>query len=132
MTTEIKGGLLAQGSDSDVLRAVRAKIEHGWCQRYYAMDSGGGKVPPTSPAAVCWCILGAYKAVTNDNNGGPFRFIDRALKGTGYSFADDWQDEPSRTKGEVLGFMDLAIALAEGNAPQAPPGPAAAAPQETP
>lgn len=113
-------GPAAQGSDSEVLRAVRAKIEHGWCQRYYAKDSNGERVPPDSPTAVCWCILGAYKAVTHDTQRGPFRFIDNALRGTGYSFADDWQDAEGRTKGDVLAFMDKAIALAEGTAPKAP------------
>lgn len=92
---------------------ARQKISEGWTQGAYARMSNevddGGKVSADSRLATCWCSVGAVSAVSPR----PYETL-RKLKETlgGVSTADiiQWNDDPTRTKEEVLDLFDRAIA----------------------
>lgn len=103
---------------AEILRAARAKIEQGWCQRCVARDSQGYRIyvgnmmeASRNPAAVSWCAQGAVFAAGGDINGPELPILGQAVG----SCIGIWNDRPRRTKEEVLAAFDRAIELAEAN-----------------
>jgi hypothetical protein len=105
-------------------RVLLAEPSH-WTQGAYARDASGRVVHPRSPAAVCWCIVGAVKRAdvrterSEEDDG--LRVLLRLfhpstgqLKDKLYAFwvMTDWNDDPSRTHADVLALLDEAIAEA--------------------
>lgn len=91
------------------LIAARKRItpEGAWCQGGIAKDETGVKVDIDSPRAVAWCAWGATGL------GDATRQADAALA---RALGSDrcvvsWNDDPKRTKKQVLALFDKAIAL---------------------
>jgi hypothetical protein len=104
----------------DVLKAARAKIEQGWTQGAFALDRERGVVPVNSPAAVCWCSLGAIKFADHDLYSDSYFAAEKILgRASGNANIIPWNDAPGRTQAEVLEVFDHAIALAESEAAHA-------------
>lgn len=87
------------------LRKMRALIQRGWTQRYMARDALGRHTDPHNPDAVCWCIVGASDRVDMP----PWALFDgrrRLLRAA-------WNDDPRRTKTEVIACIDNSIRALE-------------------
>lgn len=105
--------------------AKQLLIDKGWIKGDYARDADGNRVPAVSSSATCYCILGALKAASHsvdDHTGAmaPLRCsIVNAINGMRKTnFGADygihpWNDDPARTKEEVLAVFDAAIATEE-------------------
>ena len=110
---------MAPTAASIILTDARALVARGWCQTDDARDARGRQVPPASPAACCWSLLGAIVA----SSGGPERLSDRRTLAdvakaslavglaTGEESLRDWNDAPGRTSDEVVAAFDDALAL---------------------
>ena len=111
---------------SQTLRYARKLIKHGWIQHFMSEDKHGNEVWPWETTAVCWCATGAVDAVMPrpcadedydhvikalydvTNNDEPIPEGMDAL-----SMVQHWNDQPERTKDEVLAAYDEAIELLE-------------------
>lgn len=96
---------------TEILKEARRLIaEKGWTQGVYARHANGNLIDPMEGNAACFCSLGAIWKV-----GGILEhaFAVIALEGViGISLAE-WNDDPSRTKEEVLAAFDEAIRRGE-------------------
>ena len=101
---------------------ARELVARGWCQNADALDAGGRPVPPDSPAARRWSLLGAIVA----GAGGAERLrsdrrtladVGKASLAIGLAVGEeslrDWNDAPEREHAEVVAAFDEAIALLE-------------------
>lgn len=95
------------------LRRVKDLLSKGWTQEAYARDAEHDPCEATAPEAVCFCILGACAKVgveTGHNLGYYFRLeIERA----GYVDVPTYNDDPERTKEDILGLCDKIIEKAK-------------------
>lgn len=97
---------------ANALRAVRARLERGWSQGVDARDADGLAVPLGNEDAHSWSVLGAFALAATD--GTPTNRIAPALR----ALADvtqtrslvEWNDNPHRTRQQVLDAFDSAIA----------------------
>lgn len=104
----------------EILIAARAKIEapERWTQGKFAQTPMADEVPPDSPLASCWCVLGAIAAITHDDphdiRDEVYWPIHKAIGLPADSLAiPAWNDAPTRTHAEVLAAFDRAIAAAD-------------------
>lgn len=86
----------------EFLKAVRAIIEKGWTQRVFARDAQGKPVSSGSKEAVSHCVVGAARAV------GDIARLHSIMWRDIYNIPE-WNDDPRRTKGEVLAMLDKFI-----------------------
>jgi hypothetical protein len=109
----------------DILIAARKKIDNGWTKGNYARNIFNIRVAPESFFAVKWCAIGAVFAVADtdnylsaltdkDNYTDNYLSALRVLRRANYEVfqADSlawWQDQPERTKEEILALYDYAI-----------------------
>jgi hypothetical protein len=114
------------GSPLALLKGAReALVNKGWCQRATARDCNGDVVYPLAHTATAFCAIGAI----HHAGGRGFdqysknailsrRFLWKAIaeRAPG-KVIEDYNDEPGRTKEEVIAVFDAAIQLAEA-APQ--------------
>lgn len=94
-----------------ILKRARAKIVKGWCQGHSAIDSRGNLCLAETSAAVSWCAVGAIFAVSKNDwkyEEAARDVLEKAL-GKGQSEIANWNDEPKRTKKQVLALYDKAI-----------------------
>lgn len=99
----------------EILQRAKARIERGWCKQILAKDQDGANVEAKSLEACTWCLEGALEAegVEAYNETIPLNIFLRNLLGTDRSLYQ-WNDDPRRTKQEVLALLDRGIAkLAE-------------------
>ncbi len=112
--------------NSEILRAAKAKVvdPNHWTQGVYGKNEIGDSVT-TPDEAVCFCMIGALRAVAgsrNFNQSHPLEpFLDQVVEkyqlanGVDYDNVDDevtvFNDH--HTHEEVLAAYDFAIALAE-------------------
>ena len=91
------------------LIAARAKVDAGWTQGVFARDANGSDllIAQNFEGAVCFCASGALKAIGADTFGPAYKALSAAV---GHYFISNWNDEPKRTKEEVLAGFDKAIA----------------------
>lgn len=98
---------------AEILRKARELIEtKGWTQGAYARSAKGEPVDWYNKRACQFCLNGAL----NYAEGLAFVSYDgRELirEAVGQPNTIKWNDEPTRTKAEVLAVFDRAIALAE-------------------
>ncbi|MEZ0212486.1 MAG: hypothetical protein ACAH27_05980 [Xanthobacteraceae bacterium] len=93
--------------DSDQLKIAAALIARGWTQHTLARDGDGNATYPESSSAVCWCPLGAFRPQGGDN------FTARAILRLAIGIPiNQWNDDPARTKEEVLAAFSRAIEIA--------------------
>ena len=108
----------------EVFHLAKNYIEQGWAVNYEAYNLLGNPVASLADDAVAWCVLGAlHKASYNKLN--QFLDTDIAYDLAANVFIDslgdvmpsnpqrrnlaDWNDEPGRTKQEVLTAFEQAI-----------------------
>ena len=119
---------MAPTAASIILTDARDLVARGWCQTDDARDARGATVPPGSPDACCWSLLGAIVA----SSGGPERLrsdrrtladVAKASLAVGLATGEeslrDWNDAPGRTSAEVIAAFDEALALLERFLPTA-------------
>lgn len=79
-------------------------IAKGWTQGEMARDANGDAIEPNSKNAVCFCSAGALHAAYqkyDDYN----KAYDKLLKIIGKESILTWNDDPSRTKEQVVEAM---------------------------
>ena len=96
---------------TEILKEARRLIaEKGWTQGSFARHSNGDPIGPLGDNAACYCALGAIRKTGN----GPEQvFAVFALADVVGDYVSDWNDDPARTKEEVLAAFDEAIRRAE-------------------
>lgn len=78
--------------------------EKGWCQYIYAEDAKGTAVNCREMSAMSFCMIGAIGAIYHDTT--TVREIrDKLDKYLGHPHAS-WNDDPSRTKDEVIAALE--------------------------
>ena len=101
---------------ADALRAVRARIASGWTRDVGARDNSGNEVSLISPEATAWSLCSAFALA--GKNGIPMNHLPRAIRAiadvTGMESIEAWNDDPARTKQQVLDALDDAIGRVEG------------------
>jgi hypothetical protein len=103
----------------EVMKGARKiLLKYQWIQGTYAEQKDGQSVDPGNPDATGFCLLGALVRAEGRDS---YR-----AHGTAHSLAEDklvqlipakqeqpsvadWQDEPKRTKKQVLALLDRAI-----------------------
>jgi len=93
---------------SEVLRLMRAKIESGWTQRWFARTASGYGVSGLFNGATSWCLVGALQVATNNRTPESIGYVNELIGNPWCS----WNDDPSRTKEDVLAMLDQAIEAA--------------------
>ena len=94
-----------------------------WTQSVNARNGAGRKVPPDSPAAVCWCIQGAIAREMNEmmatRTDDPRRINDtyalayqaiRDALSSPHASLPKWNDRKGRTAAEVVRVLRRAAA----------------------
>lgn len=100
----------------DVLKASRAKLEVCELRKFsFAGDSEGRVISVMDTNAVSFCTLGLIFHVSNEDfdyqrNTKVSEYIQAVI---GENSIQSWNDQPERTKEDVLEALDKAIALAE-------------------
>lgn len=103
---------------SDILRQGLEKLRDGagWTQGVFARNAKGDSCEHGSVLAVCFCGVGAIRAVTNDVQDANYWVARTSLSNSLYEYDlawTTWQDAPERTFPEVKARFLQAIALAE-------------------
>ena len=96
-------------------KAVIADPKH-WTQGWYAKDAKGYSTGPAEPNAVCWCSVGALRAVAHEENTYSTRsaaagYLARVSAECGYNDIPDFNDNSSHET--VMKAWDKAIKLAK-------------------
>jgi hypothetical protein len=101
---------------AQALRAVRARIASGWSKDAHARDRFGSEVSLTSERASAWTLCAAFALAGKD--GIPMNHLHAALRAisvvTGMDSIEGWNNDPARTKNQVLNALDDAIERVEG------------------
>lgn len=97
---------------TELLISARGYVERGWTQDVGARNALGAECDPCDARAASWCTAGAVYAA----GGGvtSLVFLARELMGLGMMEVErdslsNWNDDPARTKAEVLALFDRAI-----------------------
>jgi hypothetical protein len=91
--------------------ARRLLLEKGWTQGTFARDRKGDAIEFDSPRAACFCTSGAIMRVGESPDRSAEFYAFRALrKFLGDQTIAEWNDDPRRTREDVLGLFDRAIA----------------------
>lgn len=107
---------------STVLKRALGKIKKGWNRGAEARNNLGDIVPVSSSSAVSFCSIGAIGAVAHNYylKDDCFRILAKKLDNIsvppGYDAVGKivkWNDDPKRTKEEVIKVFEEAIKLAE-------------------
>lgn len=94
----------------EVLMEARRLIdEKGWTQNTFARDKSGEPVVPDAYCAVCFCSTGAIARAAQDDDLLVRMEARRRLRAVIDSSIPDWNDNPERTKDQVLAAFDQAI-----------------------
>lgn len=97
----------------EVLKAARSLLSEPdrWTQGTYARDADGKAVPPSDPAAVCFCIHGAILHVAPSYPDMQTRLeAVKALADSLWVSLVMFNDKRGRTQREVVALFDVAIA----------------------
>ena len=99
-----------------VIDETRRLIEFGWCRGSDARDATGLAVPPGDPTATEWSLLGALGLVAAHGDVA-LDDLATALAALAELIADPslshWNDEPGRTKDEVVATLGRAHSALE-------------------
>jgi hypothetical protein len=95
------------------LNAAADTIERGWCQGTYARDAAGNRIRHDAPEAVSFCVRGAvhrqFELMSDPDKVAAFGFLHAS---SGIEDLVPWNDDPSRTKAEVVGLLRNAAEMA--------------------
>jgi hypothetical protein len=102
---------------SQALTYARVLLADGWCQGADARDERGEAVEPWDLEAVAWSLVGAVAAVANDAEAEIANVVERVSMALALALdlpidaLRRWNDEPQRTRGDVLDACDRAVEL---------------------
>lgn len=86
------------------------RVSRGFCKRAYAINYAGDMISPDDENAVAWCTLGALGDIGRND----YIPIDMAWKILLDTYDIDsiptWNDQPERTKEDVIELYKKAIA----------------------
>ena len=88
------------------MKAWELLEQKGWCQGVFAKDREGESVLPHSPCAEQFCMLGALGAVYRDEE--YLSATDCLRRTLGETSLTAWNDDPTRTKAEVIAALKRA------------------------
>lgn len=92
-----------------MLERAIARIERGWTQGASARDAAGERVYLAhDPKAVCWCLVGAIQAEERKQfraSDALYNVLFDKLPRKGFRNLSEWNDEPGRTRDEVLALL---------------------------
>jgi hypothetical protein len=109
-------------STAELLKAARAKIEkpENWTKGTNARDANGNPTAAYSPAAVCFCAIGAIHSITMPrtlpNLDARTAMVRALMHFHPNCFVSDFNDAPTTTHANVLALFDEAIANEEAAA----------------
>lgn len=97
-----------------ILDKMKAVLEKGWTQNWYARDAHGQRIDALNPnkVAVAWCIKGAMYVALNERFGsysGNFAQLELMFEeaiGTGRWSAANYNDAQGRTKEDMLALIE--------------------------
>lgn len=95
------------------LRRVKGLLSMGWTKEVYARDAEHEVCEPESPRAVCFCLLGACAKVWEETGYNPVNHFLAQIMIEGYEDIPTYNDDPERTKEDVLGLCDKVIERAK-------------------
>ena len=81
-------------------------IRKGWTQGNGAKDCYGCSCEPTSKYAVSWCAVGAIMAACKEDSENISMLIKRVRDSLNVPRLTLWNDEPGRTKQEVIDALE--------------------------
>lgn len=97
------------------LTSMRELLVQGWHQGSTGQDVSGRSISAMDGDAVSWCMIGAYlRADVDLDNKGLDRVFFLIVRKIGTDNVAHWNDEPGRTKEEVLAALDSIIADESG------------------
>jgi len=97
-------------STKDYLLAIRAKIEAGWCQNAPALNNDGDEVHIDDPTATRVCLVTAiYQTVPEADLARVYAPIMQSCNVVKDFKLVDWNNDPQRTKDQVLKMLDKAL-----------------------
>jgi hypothetical protein len=103
-----------------MLLDARSLVATGWAQGSSARDASGESVDPWSSSATQWSLVGALVAVwaksrrtrsERDTAIAAFQKANLSLLAATRDSPQSWNDEPGRTRQEVLLLFELALFL---------------------
>ena len=117
--TDVNSQETTMSNLTTVLKATREKIStpDRWTQNAYARNAKGETEQPSSPGAVCWCLVGALRSVLPDmslfyvENHWAYIFLAQEIPVGNAHHPASFND--NSTHAEVLAFLDRVIQLAE-------------------
>ena len=93
------------------LNAILEKLQHGWCQGYFAKNKDGNSVSAISEDAVAWTVPGAFVAVYD-----PLELSEEEkvvwgilTKQAGTASLMEWNNAPTRSHEQVFDLIREAI-----------------------
>jgi hypothetical protein len=103
----------------DILLRAGDHISQGWCQDVDARSENGDHVYPWSAVARSWSLLGSLMATEGNGKHAigrlPVHELGQAIVVLGEAAhthsLEAWNDDPARTKDEVLAVVDDALLL---------------------
>jgi hypothetical protein len=101
-----------------ILIAARGKIETSWTQHAAAKNADGDRVAASSAEACSFCSAGALDSVCislSEHYSQYVQAFSHLRQAAGAASVIEWNDDPKRTKAEVLAAFDKAIAFATGD-----------------
>ncbi|WP_158809644.1 hypothetical protein [Beijerinckia sp. L45] len=94
------------------LAGTRSIVEKGWCQGAFARNQIGDVVLVDAPEACSFCLIAAIsKSTAGSEAWGNAVFAFKSAIGWN-SALSTWNDQPDRTRDEVLAAIDAGIARA--------------------
>lgn len=81
----------------------------GWTKGWYARNAKGEPVGERNVTATCYCAVGALRAA-----GLEWGQWKSECHATGWSFLDEFNDDPATKREHVLAMFDNSIAALEG------------------
>jgi len=96
-----------------VLGRARDLVQRGWCQHAWARDVDGEWTADDDENAASWCAMGATVRAEHDLGLEPnsvwIDAVDVLERTLGTCCVDDYNDEPLRTKEDILRLFDEAL-----------------------
>jgi hypothetical protein len=88
-------------------------INKGWTQKVFARDEFNNRISQYDKSACSYCMIGACRTAAMRHNVGPISALNALKNAINHPFISVWNDNPYRTKEEVIEAFNKAIDLCE-------------------
>lgn len=93
-------------TEKQILRRAADLVAQGWTQGWYATDANGNAFAPDHPNACKFCAIGAIKNAAAEQGSGYLPdILHHFSKHEGIHDIAEWNDDPSRTQGQVVAAL---------------------------